>query len=63
MSVEELKIKLFNLINWVLVLIKECWILTPQNFNMIWNFDHFSKQNIEMVKFSHLKILYLFKNS
>jgi hypothetical protein len=31
MSVEEFKIKLFNLINWVLVLIKDYWTLTPQN--------------------------------
>jgi hypothetical protein len=31
MSFEEFKIKLFYLINWVLVLIKDFWTLTPHN--------------------------------
>jgi hypothetical protein len=31
MTVEEFKIKLFNLINWVLVLVKDFWTSTPQN--------------------------------
>jgi hypothetical protein len=31
MIVEKFKIKLFNLINWVLALVKDFWTLRPQN--------------------------------
>jgi hypothetical protein len=31
MSFEIFKIKLFNSINWVLVVVKDYWTLTPQN--------------------------------
>jgi len=31
MNVEELQKKSFNLINWVLLLVKDFWTLTPSN--------------------------------